>query len=144
MASSSELVKAMMAPRGRPPAGYQYVAGMYVDLETGAPFDRGRHAVWVHARKLACLKAHYWQRGGRPKRLQRYVKKRGGMQKQLTLREATAQLAKGVATTHTAELTALVVDHLKQPESESHTSYTCPRPISELAQGISSLPSLET
>ena len=103
MTSSSEVVKAMMAPRGRPPAGYQYVAGMYVDLGTGDPFDRERHAVLVHAKKLACLKAHYWQRGGRSKRLQKYVRKCGWKQKQLTLAEATAQLAKGAATTHTAE-----------------------------------------
>ena len=144
MASSSELVEEMVAPRGRPPAGYQYVAGMYVHLETGNPFDPGRHEVLVHAKKLACLKAHYWQRGGRSKRLQRYVKKRGWRQKQLTLAEATVQLAEGAATMHTAELTVLAVKHFKQPESESHTSYTCPRPISGPAQGISSLPSLAT
>jgi len=144
MASLSELVEEMVAPRGRPPAGYQYVAGMYVHLETGNPFDIGRHAVLVHAKKLACLKAHYWQRGGRSKRLQRYVEKRGWRQKQLTLAEATAQLAETAATTHTAELTALVINHLEQPGSESHISYTCPRPIFELTQGISSQPSLAT
>ena len=55
----------------------------------------------AHAKKLACLKAHYWQRGGRAKRLQKYARKRGSKRKQLTLAEATAQRSKDAVTTQT-------------------------------------------
>ena len=118
----------MLAPRGRPPAGYRYDGGVFVHTETGAPFDPELHAALVHAKKLACLRAHYWQRGGRSMRLQKYVKKRRWRHKQLTLAEARAQISKGAAPTHAEELTALAASHLRHPESESHTSYTCPRP----------------
>ena len=47
----------MAAPRGRPPAGYRYVGGIFVHIETGTPFDSGLRAALVHAKKLACLKA---------------------------------------------------------------------------------------
>ena len=90
--------------------------------ESGAPFDPDLHATLVHAKKLACLKTHYWERGGRAKRLRKYVKKRVRRHKQLTLVEVTAQLTQGGA------------------ESESRTSYICPRPTYEPAGGTSSQP----
>ena len=98
MTDSSELGKDMAAPRGRPPARYRYVGGIFVHIETGTPFDSGLHAALVHTKKLACLKAHYWQRGGRSKRLERYERKRGSKRKQLTL---TAQCSKDAVTTQT-------------------------------------------
>ena len=77
--------RAMTRPRGRPPAGYRCVGGAFEHLETGDPFDAALHAALAHAKKLARLKAHYWERGGRAARLRRYVCKRKPKACQLTL-----------------------------------------------------------
>ena len=94
----------MAAPRGRPPAGHRYVDGVFVHAETGIPFDPELHAGLVHAKKLACLQAHYWQRGGRAKRLQRYAKKCRRRSTQLTPAESTEQPAQGAPTKHAESL----------------------------------------
>ena len=77
--------RAMTRPRGRPPAGYRCVGGAFEHLETGDPFDAALHAALAHAKKLARVKAHYWERGGRAARLRRYVCKRKPKACQLTL-----------------------------------------------------------
>ena len=108
-------------------AGHKYVGGLLMHSKSGAPFDPDLHAALAHAKKLACLKTHYWERGGRAKRLQRYTQKRVRRHTQLTLAEVTAQLAQGWATRHAEELSALAARSLTHTESESRTSYTCPR-----------------
>ena len=74
-----------MAPPGRPSAGHTFVEGAWVHTEMGEPLDEAAHAAWVRAKKLACMRAAYWHRGGRQKRLNRYVRKCGPNNKQLTL-----------------------------------------------------------
>ena len=78
----------MTRPRGRPPAGYRCVGGAFEQLETGDSFDAAIHAAVVQAKKLARMKAHYWERGGRAARLRRYVCKRKPKACQLTLLES--------------------------------------------------------
>ena len=75
----------MAAPRGRPPAGYRCVDGVFKHTETGDPYDVAVHAALVHAKKIACMKSHYWERGGRAARLKRYVRTRQPKATQLTL-----------------------------------------------------------
>ena len=86
--------------------------------ETGTPFDPELHAALVQAKKLACLKAHYWQRGGRAKRLLRYAKKHRRRRTQLTLEESTAQPAQGTATGHAEQLAELADRLLRRTVSE--------------------------
>ena len=87
-----------MAPRGRPPADHVFdaIEGVWVHNETRRPLDPKAHAVRVRAKKIACLRALYWERGGRQKRLLRYVRKRTSKPSQLTLDGAFAR-----ATPHT-------------------------------------------
>ena len=130
----------MAAPRGRPPAGHRYVYGVFAHAETGAPFDPEQHGTLVRAKKLACLKAHYWQRGGRAKRLQRYAKKCRRRRTQLTLEDLMAQPTRGAPTSHAEKLAELAGRPLRHTESEWRTSYTYPLPACEPARGISSQP----
>ena len=130
----------MAAPRGRPPAGHRYVDGVFVHAETGIPFDPELHAGLAHAKKLACLQAHYWQRGGRAKRLQRYAKKCRRRRTQLTLEESMARPARGAPTSHAEKLSELADRPLRRTVSEWRTSYTCPHPACEPARGTSSQP----
>ena len=76
-----------MAPRGRPPAEHVFDAdeGGWVHKDTRHPFDAEEHAARVHAKKVACLRAIYWERGGRQKRLARYVRKRASKPSQQKL-----------------------------------------------------------
>ena len=90
-----------MAPRGRPPTDHEFdaVKGGWVHKETRRPFDAEAHAALVHAKKLACLRELYWERGGRQKRLARYVRKRTSKHSQQTLDGTFAQ-----AVPHTPQL----------------------------------------
>ena len=81
---------AAMAPVGRPPVGHKFVDGGWVHEATGAPYDAQKRAAAAHARKLACLRKLYWERGGRQKRLDRYVRKRKPKLAQLTLEHLLA------------------------------------------------------
>ena len=76
-----------MAPRGRPPADHVFdaIERAWVHNETRRALDPKAHAVRVRAKKIACLRALYWERGGRQKRLLRYVRKRMSKPSQLTL-----------------------------------------------------------
>ena len=82
-----------MAPRGRPPTDHEFdaVEGAWVHKETRRPFDAEAHAEWVRAKKVACLRELYWERGGRQKRLARYVRKRRSKHWQQTLDGAFAR-----------------------------------------------------
>ena len=83
-----------MAPRGRPPANHEFDASEgWVHKETRARLDAEAHAALVLAKKSACLRAYYWERGGRQKRLARYVRKRKPKPVQLTLDSAFAHVA---------------------------------------------------
>ena len=84
-----------MAPRGRPPADHVFdaIERAWVHNETRRPLDPKAHAVRVRAKKIACLRALYWERGGRQKRLLRYVRKRTSKPSQLTLDGAFARAA---------------------------------------------------
>ena len=75
------------APRGRPPFGYRYVLGEWRHMETGDPFDSQLHVAGVRARKQACVNLSYWAKGGRDRRLARYIKKRKPVARQITLPE---------------------------------------------------------
>ena len=77
-----------MAPRGRPPTGHTFDAemGAWMNDETGQPLDPRLHAALVECKKRACQRRLYWERGGRQRRLSRYVRKRPKA-KQLTLVE---------------------------------------------------------
>ena len=90
-----------MAPRGRPPTDHEFdaVEGGWVHKETRRPFDAEAHAARVRAKKVACLRELYWERGGRQKRLARYVRKRKSKHSQQTLDDAFAQ-----AVPHTPQL----------------------------------------
>ncbi len=79
-----------MAPRGRPPAEHAFVHGVWLHKKTGEPSDPVAHAERVRAKKIACMRALYWRKGGRARRLQRYVRKRPPKPKQLTLFETSA------------------------------------------------------
>lgn len=74
-----------MAPVGRPPADHVCGSEGWIHRITGIPFDARAHAKLVRAKKLACLRAHYWHRGGRDKRLRRYTRKRPPKTTQLKL-----------------------------------------------------------
>ena len=84
-----------MAPCGRPPAEHVFDAesGGWVHKQTRRPFDAEAHAARVHAKKVACLRDIYWERGGRQKRLARYVRKRASKHSQQTLDGAFARAA---------------------------------------------------
>ena len=84
-----------MAPRGRPPAEHVFDAesGGWIHKQTRRPFDAEAHAARVHAKKVACLRDIYWERGGRQKRLARYVRKRAPKHSQQTLDGAFARAA---------------------------------------------------
>ena len=84
-----------MAPVGRPPAEHTFVYGMWVHERTGEPYNAETHGALVRDKKLACLRALYWERGGRTKRLNRYVKKRRPKAKQLTLENAAFWISRG-------------------------------------------------
>ena len=90
-----------MAPRGRPPAEHVFDAdeGGWVHRETRRLFDAEAHAERVRAKKVACLRELYWERGGRQKRLARYVRKRTTKHSQQTLDGAFTQ-----AVPHTSQL----------------------------------------
>ena len=90
-----------MAPRGRPPAEHVFDAdeGGWVHRETRGLFDAEAHAERVRAKKVSSLRALYWERGGRQKRLARYVRKRKSKHSQQTLDDAFAQ-----AVPHTPQL----------------------------------------
>ena len=90
-----------MAPRGRPPAEHVFDAdeGGWVHRETRRLFDAEAHAERVRAKKVACLRKLYWERGGRQKRLARYVRKRTSKHSQQTLDGAFAH-----AVPHTLQL----------------------------------------
>ena len=74
-----------MAPRGRPPAEHAFVHGVWLHKTTGEPLDPEAHAERVRAKKIACMRSLYWERGGRQKRLARYVRKRKPKPAQATL-----------------------------------------------------------
>ena len=46
------------------------------------------HEALLRERKRACMRCAYWGRGGRQKRLDRYVKKKPRRSRQLTLLES--------------------------------------------------------
>ena len=92
---SSPGVAQVMAPRGRPPAEHVFDAGEggWVHKETRRPLDGEAHAERMRAKKVACLRALYWERGGRQKRMARYVRKRASKPPQQTLDFALARAA---------------------------------------------------
>ena len=98
--SPSRVAEAMV-PRGRPPAEHVFDAdeGGWVHRETRRLFNADAHAEQVRAKKVACLRELYWERGGRQKRLARYVRKRTSKHSQQTLDSAIAR-----AVHHTPQL----------------------------------------
>ena len=80
-----------MAPAGkrsgRPPLLHEFVGGTWVHQSTGEPYNRRTHEALVRERKRVCMRRAYWERGGRQKRLDRYVRKRGPKARQSTLVE---------------------------------------------------------
>jgi len=53
---------------------------------TGQPLDPSTHAYETQVKKRTCMRKGYWERGGRERRLTRYVRKRRRNQSpQLTL-----------------------------------------------------------
>ena len=56
-------------------------------METGDPSDSQLHVAGVRARKQACVNLSYWAKGGRDRRLARYIKKRKPVARQITLPE---------------------------------------------------------
>ncbi|MBP61110.1 MAG: hypothetical protein CMJ62_06240 [Planctomycetaceae bacterium] len=66
---------ARWAPRGRPPCDHKYKDGAWVHIVTGQPFDPIAHAHAGRMKKRTCMRKHYWDRGGRERRLTRYVRK---------------------------------------------------------------------
>ena len=78
-------------PRGPPPAGYEYSSGTWVHVYSGQRYDAVQHAQHVRLKKLQCMRLHYWERGGRERRLARYMKRRRLKPKHLTLLATTVE-----------------------------------------------------
>jgi len=81
---------ARRAPRGRPPCDHKYEAGAWVHIVTRQPFDPIAHAHATRMKKRTCMRKNYWERGGRERRLTRYVRKSQPNQPQLTIDAFTA------------------------------------------------------
>ena len=77
----------MAPPPGRPPASHVWDEGQngWAHAVTGRRFDAAAHAQQVRAKKRECLRKHYWERGGRERRLAKYTKKRKPKATQLKL-----------------------------------------------------------
>ena len=77
----------MAPPPGRPPASHVWDEGQndWAHAVTGRRFDAAAHAQQVRAKKRECLRKHYWERGGRERRLARYTKNRKPKATQLKL-----------------------------------------------------------
>lgn len=137
---SSPGVAEAMAPRGRPPAEHVFDAGKggWVHKETRRPLDGEAHAERMRAKKVACLRALYWERGGRQKRMARYVRKRASKPPQQTLDFALARAAPptpqpgsgGEASASTKPAPPLVTP-AALPEGQACTSPPCPPPLEQ-------------
>ena len=78
-----------MAPRGRPPAGHTFNAekGKWINDETDQPLDPRLHAALIKSKRRDSQRQIYWERGGRQRRLDRYVRKLKPNAQQMTFVE---------------------------------------------------------
>ena len=65
-------------PLGRPPFDHKWDPNLcrFTHVASGAPLDPIEHAIEAKQKKHLCMKRHYYEKGGREKRLAKYKKRR--------------------------------------------------------------------